>query len=196
MPCLTLEGSKVLRLKFLLEQLCTQHKLLRKILGDVGATPVFLCLCPAWNATWWAHALVSPWLHHGAPLPLRQYWAVQFLLDFKPCWDSWLNFSPGLVLGLALAVSAQGIPSMAESMHEEQNRAEKRFSKIRHSSISAACPWSCLLAQGNSRSVGTLGDTWLPLALMDGVADVSSCFDQVSEGSALGRRPGANFTSA
>lgn len=88
------------------------------------------------------------------------------------------------------------MPRMAESMHEEQNRADKRFSKIRHGSISATCPWSCLLARGDRGSVGTLGDTWLPLALTDAVTDVSRCFDQVSEASALCRRPGVNFTSA
>lgn len=58
---------------------------------------------------------------------------------------------------------------MAQGMHEEQNMAKKRFSKIRHGSISTVCPWSCLLAQWDGGSAGTLEDTWLSLNLVDGV---------------------------
>lgn len=49
-PCLSLEVPKVLGLKFVQDRLCTEQELLRKTLGDVEATPVFLCLCPAWTA--------------------------------------------------------------------------------------------------------------------------------------------------
>ena len=71
--------------------------------------------------------------------------------------------------------------------------AEKRFAKMRHGSILAACPQSSLLAQWDNGSVATLGDTWLLLAMMDGVTDVSTCFDHMSEGSALCRRSGASL---